>query len=221
MNLLEAMRYLAALEQHRRFERAAQACHITQPALSNAVRALEVEFGVTIVRRGRQYEGLTPEGQKVLVTAHRMLHDREILRQELHALETQPSGNLVVGTVPTAMPIAARFAAWMRDRYPGVTPALRSLSSLEIESGIENLALDVAFGYGERATDRATRIDVLAQYTEHNFLLRRRAGDAVPGRRVGTAVTWKEAANESLCMLTPEMHNRTIIDGAFLAAGAE
>ena len=62
MNLLEAMRDLAALEQHRHFGRAAQACHITQPALSNAVRALEEEFGVTIVRRGRQYEGLTPSG---------------------------------------------------------------------------------------------------------------------------------------------------------------
>jgi len=219
MNLLEAMRYLAALEEHRHFGRAAQACHITQPALSNAVRALEAEFGVTIVRRGRQYEGLTPEGQKVLVTAHRMLHDREILRQELHALEKQPSGNLVVGAVPTAMPIAARFAAWMRERHPGVTPALRSLSSLEIESGIENLALDLAFGYGERATDRATRIDVLPQYKEYYFLLRRRSGTATQARRVGAPVSWEEAAGEPLCMLTPEMHNRTIIDASFAAAG--
>lgn len=219
MNLLEAMRYLAALEQHRHFGRAAQACHITQPALSNAVRALELEFGVTIVRRGRQYEGLTLEGQKVLATAHRMLHDRETLRQELHALEVQPTGSLVVGAVPTAMPIAARFAAWMRERHPGVMPALRSLSSLEIESGIESLALDLAFGYGERATDRRTRIEVLPQYKEHYFLLRRRIGAAATSRRVGTAVTWAEAADEPLCMLTPEMHNRTIIDAAFATAG--
>ena len=47
MNLLESLRYLAALEQHRHFGRAAQACHITQPALSNAIRALEEALGAT------------------------------------------------------------------------------------------------------------------------------------------------------------------------------
>ena len=63
MNLLSAMRYLVALEEHKHFGRAAQACHITQPALSNAIRALETEFGVVIVRRGRTYAGLTPRAQ--------------------------------------------------------------------------------------------------------------------------------------------------------------
>ena len=49
MNLLTSMRYLAALNEHRHFGRAALACHITQPALSNALRALEEEFGTVIV----------------------------------------------------------------------------------------------------------------------------------------------------------------------------
>lgn len=220
MNLLEAMRYLSALEQHRHFGRAAQACHITQPALSNALRALESEFGVTIVRRGRQYEGLTPEGTKVLATAQRMLHEREVLHQELHALEDRPIGNVAIGTVPTATPIAARFAALLRARHPGIRPALRSLSSTEIDSGIENLSLDLAFGYGDRAGARPRRMEVHAQYDERYFLLRRRA--AAPGgagRRIGEPVTWAQAAVEPLCMLTPEMHNRTIIDASFAAAG--
>ena len=56
MNLLDAMRYLAALAQHRHFGRAAEACHITQPALSNAVRALEQEFGVTIGTARSQFD---------------------------------------------------------------------------------------------------------------------------------------------------------------------
>lgn len=219
MNLLEAMRYLAALEQHRHFGRAAQACHITQPALSNALRALEAEFGVTIVRRGRQYEGLTPEGQKVLVTAQRMLHDREVLQQELHALEAQPTGNLVVGAVPTAMPIAARFTARLRARHAGITPTLRSLSSSEIEAGIESLALDMAFGYGDRATLRPVGIEVHPQYAEHYFLLRRRDGNDRAPRRIGAPIGWRAAAEQPLCMLSREMHNRTIIDASFAAAG--
>ena len=111
MNLLDAMRYLAALAQHRHFGRAAEACHITQPALSNAIRALEQEFGVTVVRRGRQYEGLTPEGERVLASAHRMLHEREVLRQELGATRQAPVGPLTLACVPTAVPVAARTVA--------------------------------------------------------------------------------------------------------------
>ena len=219
MNLLEAMRYLAALEQHRHFGRAAQACHITQPALSNAVRALEVEFGVTIVRRGRQYEGLTPEGARVLETAHRMLHDRETLRQELRGLEGEPQGRLSIGAVPTATPIASRFAAWLQARHVGLVPVVRSLSSAEIESGIDKLSLDLAFGYGEHAAERGAHVEVLAQYVEHYFLLRRARG-ASRSRRIGATLTWQAAAALPLCMLTPEMHNRSIIDASFAAAGA-
>src|SRR5690349_452509 len=120
MNLLDAMRYLAALDQHRHFGRAASACHITQPALSNALRALEAELGVAIVRRGRMYEGLTPEGQRVLETAHRMLHEHEVLRQDLHSGIDAPRGTLAIGAVPTAIPVASRFAARLQSRHPGI-----------------------------------------------------------------------------------------------------
>lgn len=83
MNLLTSMRYLVALNEHRHFGRAALACHITQPALSNALRALEQEFGIVIVRRGRVFAGFTAEGEQVLATALAMLKAEEALRQEL------------------------------------------------------------------------------------------------------------------------------------------
>ena len=69
MNLLASLRYLAALDEHKHFGRAALACHITQPALSNALRALEEEFGTAIVKRGRSFGGFTTEGERVLASA--------------------------------------------------------------------------------------------------------------------------------------------------------
>ena len=132
MNLLDAMRYLVALEQHRHFGRAASACNITQPALSNALRALEAELQVAIVRRGRSYEGLTPEGERVLATAQTMLHEQALLQQELRSDALQPRGGLRVGAVPTAMPIAARFAAQLQARHPGIVPTVLSLSSADL-----------------------------------------------------------------------------------------
>jgi DNA-binding transcriptional LysR family regulator len=223
MNLLDGMRYLVALEQQRHFGRAAQACGITQPALSNALRALEKELGVAIVRRGRNYEGLTPEGQRVLDTAHRLLRESELLRADLHSDAGRPQGSVSIGAVPTAVPIAARFAAKLRARYPGILPIVRSLSSAEIEAGIENLALDLALGYTDRIAPRNTRLRALPQYVEQYFVLRRAPGEATgPGQlRFGPAITWGEAGALAHCMLTPEMHNRTIVDGAFRTAGVE
>src|SRR5256885_1828043 len=110
MNLLTSMRYLAALNEHRHFGRAALACHITQPALSNALRALEEEFGTVIVRRGRSFAGFTPEGDQVLATALAMLRAEEGLRQELSAAAGALRGQLRMAAVPTAMPMLTRFA---------------------------------------------------------------------------------------------------------------
>ena len=169
MNLLDAMRYLVALEQHRHFGRAASACHITQPALSNALRALEAELDVAIVRRGRTYEGLTPEGERVLASANRLLREQELLRQDLHSGAGSPRGALSIGAVPTTIPVAARFASQLQARYRGIKPIVRSLSSHEIETGLENLSLDMGLGY----TDRGAKFTALPQYVEQYFLLRR------------------------------------------------
>jgi DNA-binding transcriptional LysR family regulator len=215
MNLLEAMRYLVALEQHRHFGRAASACHITQPALSNALRSLEAELEVAIVRRGRSYEGLTPEGERVLASANLLLREQELLRQDLHSSVGTPRGTLVIGSIPTAIPVAARFAAQLQARHGGIVPVVRSLSSPEIETGLENLALDMGLGY----TERNKKFKVLPQYVEQYFLLRRRSAGAAALLQLGEVVSWREAAAMPQCLLTHEMHNRTIIDAAFRKAG--
>jgi DNA-binding transcriptional LysR family regulator len=228
MNLLDAMRYLAALEQHRHFGRAALACHITQPALSNALRALESELGTSIVRRGRQYEGLTPEGERVLASARRMLHEQELLRQDLASSAGQPKGVLTLGAVPTAVPVAAQFAVWLRRCHPGLRVVLRGLSSPAIEAGLENLAVDLALGYAGRPDAQARSLQVLPQYEEHYFAVRRDepaeepVGEPVPARTAGLCLgeplRWRDLAHQSLLLLTPEMHNRSIIDAAFASA---
>lgn len=233
MNLIEAYRYLAALEQHRHFGRAATACHITQPALSNALRSLESHLGVAIVRRGRQYEGLTAEGEQVLATAHRVLREQELLRQELASSSLQPRGRLIMGAVPTAVPIASRFVARLVQRHPGIEPQLRSMSSQELETGLDTLALDLGVGFVDRvAGDR--RFSASASFVEHYYLVHQAAsaasvhqaasaassptvdaGTASPSPVVAEPLSWSQAAAMRLCLLTPEMHHRVLIDAVF------
>lgn len=219
MNLLASLRYLAALDEHKHFGRAAQACHITQPALSNALRALEAEFGHVIVRRERNFEGFTPEGERVLASAQRMLHERELLQQELDSVVGKPQGSLSIGAVPTAMPIAARFCALLKTRHPGIAPQVRSMSSNELEAGLESLSLDMGLGYTERLRVNGPRLRQIPQYTEHYFFVRRAQKAHKSALRIGGPICWAEAAAHPLCLLTREMHNRTIVENAFIEAG--
>lgn len=213
MNLLAAMRYLVALDEHRHFGRAAQACHITQPALSNALRALEEEYGVPIVKRSRVYAGLTREGEAVLAAAQRMLRESENLSQELRSTEAQPQGALRLAAIPTAIPLASQFVAMLRHRHPGLAPVVLAMSSPQIEKHLEDLSLDLALGYTQREDSRV-RVSVRPLAQERYFLLRRAGGPPRAALQFGPPVRWKEAATYPLCQLTSDMHNRLVIDRA-------
>lgn len=219
MNLFVSLKYLVALDDHRHFGRAALACSVTQPALSNAIRALEVSFGISIVKRGRNFAGFTVEGERILASGRKILREYELLQQDLNSSKDAPSGNLLIGAVPTAMPIAARFVAMLQDRHPGITPTLRSMSSIELESGLESLSLDMGLGYTERMDNSSSAVRVIPQYTEHYFLLRKAARAKSQSLRIGKPLRWREAAELPLCLLSAEMHNRSIIDRAFAEAG--
>lgn len=223
MNLLTSMRYLVALHDHRHFDRAAQACHITQPALSNALRALEREMGTPIVRRGRTYCGLTPEGEQVLASARRMLHEHERLQQTLASQADQPVGRLRLGSVPSAVPVATRFCALLQARHPGIAPVLLSLPSGEIEAGLKAMSLDLGLGFLERVHARGSGFQSLPQYQERLYLVTRAPRQAraklEPASHIGAPLAWAETAGMRLCLLTPDMHNRSVVDAAFARAG--
>jgi DNA-binding transcriptional LysR family regulator len=219
MNLLSSLRYLVALQEHRHFGRAAKACHVTQPALSNALRALEAEFGVAIVRRDRSFVGFTLEGERVLASAQRMMHEHAFLQEALRGDAQTPTGTLRMGAVPTAVPIAARFAAQLQAKHPGIVPVVLSMSSLMLEQGLQNLSLDLALGYTDRMDLAAGRLTALPQYVEHYFLVRRALHAHADGMQMGEATTWQAAAALPLCLLTQDMHNRTIVDAAFASVG--
>ena len=222
MNLLASMRYLVALNEHRHFGRAALASHITQPALSNALRALEREFGVLIVKRGRTFAGLTAEGEAVLSTAQRMLHEQDLLIQRLRSESNLPGGSLRLAAVPTATPILARFAVELQRRHPGITPTVLSMGSQEIETALDSMAVDMALGYIGRTQVREVSLMVWPQFVERYYFVQRLPGAqqaSAEGVQAGPPMRWSEAAQQPLCLLTSDMHNRAIVDSAFREAG--
>ena len=151
----------------------------------------------------------------MLATANRVLHEQELLVQELASGAGRPRGRLVIGTVPTALPIAARFATRLIERHPGLVPQVRSLSSQEIETGLDALSVDLGLGYTDRLSAlRGNRLKPWPQYVEHYHLLQRADAPAA-ALRFGAPIAWAEAATLPLALLTPEMHNRVILDDVF------
>lgn len=211
--MLRKFQYLMALSRERHFGRAATACNVAQPTLSNAIRQLEEELRVPIVERGHRFLKFTPEGEKVLEYARRICGDFDSLVQDLGAPGQELSGQLRLGVIPTALPMVAHLVAPFIARHPGIKVTIISLSSRQIQRGLDNFELDAGVTYLDNEPLTGVRMQPL--YSERYFLLTHR--ETAPVDR--SDITWAEAARLPLCLLTPDMQNRRIADSAFLMAG--
>lgn len=135
-----------------------------------------------------------------------------LLKQDMSSVSGQPQGRLSVGVVPSAEPIAARFAAMLHARHPGITPVARSMISQEIETGLEELTLDVGLGFIERVRPGAASLRTLAQYTEHYLLVRQ--GLATTSIECGGKVPLQITMSFGLAMLDPVVSVEQSIDRA-------
>jgi DNA-binding transcriptional LysR family regulator len=212
--LLRQLEYLVALARERHFARAAAACYVSQPSLSAAIRKLEHELDVPIVRRGRRFEGLTPEGERVLAWAHRVLAERDALRQELSAMRGGLAGTLRMAAIPTALTAVSLLTTPFCAQHPRARVSLESLSSREITARLADVELDIAMTYLD--DDTLHQVRKVPLY-EERYLLLTPAGGSVSGRR---EVGWAEVAALPLCLLAPTMRNRRIMDENFAAEGA-
>ncbi len=209
---IRQLEYLAALDRERHFGRAAAACHVSQPTLSTGLRSLERELGVPLVRRGREFEALTAEGELILGWAQRTLADLESLRQEASRLRGGLEGTLRIGAIPTSLPLSPRITGRFRERHPRMRVRLISMSSRQIAHGLEHGELEAGLTYLDN--EPLARVDAVPLWTERYLLVT--PADAP----FGSVVSWAEAAELPLCLLTSDMQHRRIVDGAFGAAGA-
>ncbi len=123
--LFRQLEYFVAVAREQHFARAAEACYVSQPALSASIAKLERELNVTLINRGHNYEGLTSEGERLVVWAKRILAEQEAFKAEVAAVQSGITGTLRLGTEPTAsttqaLPVAAFCAA-----HPSATGARR------------------------------------------------------------------------------------------------
>ena len=213
--MIDKLEFLLALAREKHFGRAAEACGVTQPTLSAGVKQLEEQMGVLLVKRGSRFQGFTPEGERVLDWARRIVGDSRAMREDIKALRHGLTGRLRIAAIPTALPMVAALTTPYRERHPNVQFTVLSRTSIEILDLLENLEVDAGISYIEN--EPIGRVNIVPLYQEHYRLLT--SADAPLGDR--DSVTWAEVAQVPLCLLTPDMQNRRIIDRLLKSAGAE
>lgn len=214
MNIRQ-LQFLVALSKEKHFARAAAVCNISQPTLSSRIRQLEEELGVPIVERDKRYIGLTVEGTRVLEWAKRILADCEFLEQELSELKGGLSGHLTIGVIPSALPIISLLTSPFCESHPGVKVTLHSLSSIEILRQLHDFEIEIGMTYVDN--EPLTQVKTLPLYQEQYVLVTSTKGP-LAGRE---SVSWEEVSRIPLCLLTPDMQNRRIIDEAFRQADCQ
>ena len=213
--MIDKLDFLLALARERHFGRAAETCGVTQPTLSAGIKQLEETLGVLLVNRGSRFQSFTPEGERVLEWARRIVADSRAMRQEISTIRHGLNGRLRIAAIPTALGMVASLTTPFRMRHPNVQFTILSRTSIEVLGELENLEIDAGITYLDN--EPLGKVNTVPLYRERYRLLT--SADAPLGKRDN--VTWKEVAEVPLCLLTPDMQNRRIIDRLLNRAGTE
>lgn len=193
--LFRQLEYFVAVAQERHFARAAEKCYVSQPALSSAIAKLERELNVTLINRGHSFEGLTREGERLVVWAKRILAEHAAFKAEVDAVRSGITGTLRLGTVPTASTTASLVLSAFCSAHPLAKVQVCSrLAATELYRRLREFELDAVIVHPE--TQDSDDVDLVLP----------------PGT---STLVWRDAAQLPLALLTADMRDRQVIDAAF------
>lgn len=205
--------YLCNLERERHFGRAAEASFVSQPTLSMRLKNLERELGLSLINRSNNFDGFTPEGERVLSWAREIVSVYQGLKLEVESLKHGVTGTLRLGVVPQCSISLPVMLKAISDRYPQLDYRVAVLSADQLLDALNSHTVDVGIGFFELATLRELHFQAepladngveLLYHPQHFPQL---AGD--------TPLTLPEVAALPLCLAEQTRYFRRYIDGHF------
>jgi len=194
---LKQLRYFEALAQHGHFGRAAEACSISQPALSMQIREMEAVLGSDLFERGARQVRLTGFGEEIRLRAHEILRGVDELADMARAARGNLSGRLRIGVIPTIAPyLLPAIIARLTEANPGLDIHLRETVTPKLIRELEEGRLDTAIVALPVSEPSLTEVDLFAE----DFVLVR------PGAEAGKPVPNPEKLREMRLLLLEEGH---------------
>ncbi|WP_029044556.1 LysR family transcriptional regulator [Cupriavidus sp. amp6] len=148
--------HLLAIVEHGTFSEAARAVHLTQPALSRSIRALEHELKAPLFDRGARRARLTVFGELVADRARRMRLEERQLRRDLELLRGGEEGSLTIGVAPApAALLLTPFLIHMAQAHPRIKVRTETGATSALLDALRRETIDAIVGdaYVLRAAD--------------------------------------------------------------------
>jgi DNA-binding transcriptional LysR family regulator len=195
------------------FSRAAEALVVTQPTISEHVRALEVELGLPLLDRLGRGATPTPAGRVLLDYALRMLKLAEEARQAIERFQGRMSGTLMVGgsTIPGEYVLPALIGQF-KTKYPDILISLRVASSRQVSEWVDEGRVEVGV-VGARPALRTLAAHALMS---DELVVAVPAGHAWAGRKT---VTLADVRSEPLIVREPGSGSREALERGLHDAG--
>jgi len=192
---LTELRYIVAVARERHFGRAAEACFVSQPTLSVAVKKLEEELGVALFERGPGEVSVTPPGQRIVEQAQRVLEEASRIKEIAAAGRDPLAGALRLGAIYTIGPyLLPKLIPILRKNAPSMQLLIQENFTHRLGEALKNGEVDailIALPFDEPG------VVTQALYDEP-FMVAVPKGHPWEGRK---RVTSEELTNESLLLL--------------------
>ncbi|WP_029605876.1 LysR family transcriptional regulator [Kozakia baliensis] len=213
---LKQLYYLREIDRLQSFSKAARACHVSQPALSRAVRQLEDELGIVIIDRKKKVFGLTHEGTRVMKWTHDILRNVEELRNDASLSKQELAGVVKIGVIPTAVHIVPLLLEAIEQDLGEFASEVSVLPNTQIIEHLASKQLDIGIMYYDQCPQARTFM-VRNLYAEEQVL----AGTDAYSFPDENEISWQEAAKFPLALLNRDMRCRQLVDIGFQTAGVE
>lgn len=142
---IKQLRYFDALARHQHFGQAAEACSISQPALSLQIKELETMFGAVLVERGARKVRLTSAGEDFVRKARAVLVSVDELEDVMRASKGPLAGRFRLGVIPTVAPyLLPETIAALSARFPEIELELRESVTRSLVADLLDSRLDAA-----------------------------------------------------------------------------
>lgn len=210
---LRHLEAFAAIATIGNFTRAAQALHISQPALTVQIRQLEQTLGVRLLDRNTRTVKVTRIGQQLSPVVERILREIDAVRDHAHELAAGTRGLVSVAAIPSACAIVLpRIIAAFRGANPGILVALKDVTSPRVLTMVKNDEVDLGIG---SFTDADPALQVAPLFTDHMRAVIPKHGPLAQQR----SVRLKDLVNYPLILMDPQTSVRMLVDRAFESIG--
>ncbi|MYL54498.1 LysR family transcriptional regulator [Pontibacillus yanchengensis] len=146
----QSYRVFVEVVERQHFSRAAEALFMTQPAVSQYIKALESEIGTQLIDRSHKKVRLTTAGRIVYEHAKEMIGHHETMHHLIHELFHEPTGTLAIGASYTfGEYVLPRIMAPLRERFPHIQPTITISNTKEIAEKVEKMELDIGIVEGD------------------------------------------------------------------------